>query len=399
MSRIKKRLMILGAGINQLPAIRKAVDRGFFVISVDYLPDNIGHRYSHQSVNCSTVDAKRILKAARDLNVDGIITLASDVATPTVGFVAEELGLPGGSSLIVQTLSNKARFRQFQRKNGLNCPNFLIGERFEDVERKISSLNLPLMFKPVDTSGSRGITRIDQINHESCFKIFEYVQSYSRSKTVCVEEFLKGVEVGGDAFLLNGKIAFMAITHKHMKAYVVIGHSLPTNISKEDQKKVCTEIENTCKAVGYVDGPLNFDVMVCPEYATIIEMSPRLGGNGIPMIIERATGADLIAATIYHALRLNVEFKGNYEKLNRCGSWIFGSNQSGILERIATQEDMVKAMPEIFEYVSSYNIGDEVPKFIHNGNSIGYILFDCPMQASYDEIIKRLECKMQLQVV
>lgn len=81
MTLMTKKLMILGAGVSQLDAIRKAVELGFYVITVDYLPDNIGHKFSHQFVNCSTVDKEGILKIARDLSIDGIVTFASDVAT------------------------------------------------------------------------------------------------------------------------------------------------------------------------------------------------------------------------------------------------------------------------------------------------------------------------------
>ena len=91
--------MILGAGFNQLPAIRKAIELDCYTITVDYLPENIGHKFSHQFVNCDTQDKEGVLKIATDLDIDGIVTFASDVATPTVGFVAEQIGPAGVSSL------------------------------------------------------------------------------------------------------------------------------------------------------------------------------------------------------------------------------------------------------------------------------------------------------------
>lgn len=398
MTQTEKKLMILGAGLSQLSAIQRAVDMGFYVITVDYLPENIGHLFSHQFVNCSTVDKEKVLKAARDLDIDGIVTFASDVATPTMGFVSEQLGLPGASLRVAETLSNKGKFRIFQKEHGLNSPDFVIGQRLEDIKDQISTLSPPLVFKPVDTSGSRGVCRLDQIDHNNCFKSFEYARTYSRSKTVCVEKFIEGTEVGGDAFLINGKLAFVAITHKHMKGYVVTGHSLPTDISLEDQRQVCSEIVANCLAVGYTEGPLNFDVIVSPERSVILEMSPRLGGNGIPMIIKQATGIDLIAATIYHALGLGVEPPSKYERLMPCGSWIFGSNHAGMLEGIATKEEIQTAITEVFDYVVNYHIGDEVPGFIHNGNSLGYVLFDCRAATNYAEMVDRIQGKLQLKV-
>lgn len=391
--------MILGAGLSQLSAIRKAVDMGFYVITVDNLPENIGHRFSHQLVNCSTIDKEKVFKAARDFDIEGIVTLASDVATPTVGFVSEQLGLPGAFLRVAETLSNKDRFRIFQKEHELNSPNFVIGQRLEDIEDQISTLSPPLVFKPVDTSGSRGVRRLDQIDHKNCSNAFEYARTYSRSNTVCVEEFIEGIEVGGDAFLINGELAFVVITRKHTKGYVVTGHSLPTNISLENQRRVCSEIVANCLAVGYTEGPLNFDVMVSPERAVILEMSPRLGGNGIPMIIQRGTGTDLIAACLNHSLGLSVELGSKCESLRPCGSWIFGSDHAGILEGIATNGELRTSIPEVFEYMANYHIGNEVPTFVHNGNSLGYILFDCPFQESYNEIVDRIKHSLQLKVV
>ena len=390
--------MILGAGPSQLPAIRKAVDLGFYVITVGYLPENVGHKFSHQYVNCSTIDKAGVLRAAAELDIDGIVTFASDVATPTVGFVAEQLGLPGGSASAAEIMSNKARFRVHQQEYGLNSPGFVIGQHLQDIEEQMATLSPPLMFKPVDTSGSRGVSRVDQIDHERCAAAFEHAQRYSRSKTVCVEEFLDGIEVGGDGFLVDGRLELAVITHKYKRGYVVTGHSLPTNISAEDQERVYAELVANCCAVGYTDGPFNFDVMVSPERVTVLEMSPRLGGNGIPMIIKRATGVDLIAATIRFALGEEVRFLERPKVVRSCGSWVFGSDRAGLIEGIAAKGEVKAAVPEVFDYFVHYQIGDAVPEFVHSANSLGYALFDCSPQSSYRGIVNRLQRALRLKV-
>lgn len=397
MSSRQKKLMILGAGPSQLPVIRKAVDLGCYVITVDYLPDNIGHKLSHKYVNCSTVDKEGILSIAKLLHIDGVITSASDVATPSVGFVAEQLGLPGGGASTAETMSNKAMFRISQREHGLNCPGFVIGQGFQDIKEQLSTLSLPLMFKPVDTSGSRGISQLDTLDADHCSAAFEYAQSYSRSRMVCVEEFVEGVEVGGDGFMLNGRL-FAVITHKHRQGFVPAGHSLPTNISAEDQERVLAELAANCRAVGHTNGALNFDVMVSPEKITVLEMSPRLGGNGIPLIIERSTGVDLITANIHFALGENVDLPERPTMTKSCGSRVFGSDYTGILKNIATEEELKAAVPQVFEYVLYYHIGDKVTEFVHSANSLGYALFDCPSSSNYDEIVDRLQSALRLKV-
>lgn len=394
---MQKRLMVLGAGSGQLPIIRKAVELGLFVITVDYLPDNVGHKFSHHYVNCSTVEKEGVLEAAKALGIDGIVTFASDVATPTVGFVAEQLRLPGSPASAAQTMSNKAKFRAFQREHGVNCPGFVTGERVEDIAEQIATLSPPLMFKPVDTSGSRGISRVDEINHDRCAVAFEYAQRYSRSGTVCVEEYVDGIDISGDGFLLNGQL-HAVITQKHKSGFIPIGHSLPTNTSPENQQRVFAQVTANCHAVGHMDGPLDFDVRVSPDRTTVLEMSPRLGGNGIPMIIERATGVDLITTTLRFALGEEPELPSKLQVIRRCGSWLFGSDRAGRLVGISTEKELRAAVPQVFDYLVNYQIGDEVPQFIHSGNSLGHVLFDCPPQSSYREIVGRLQSALQLKV-
>lgn len=391
--------MILGAGIGQLPAIKKAVELGLYVITVDYLPNNIGHKFAHQSVNCSTVDKDGVLKAAQEIEIDGIITFASDVATATVGYVAEKLNLPGYRYSTAGTMSNKAQFRAFQQQHGLNYPSFVTGQNWEEVRECVADLSTPVMFKPVDTSGSRGITKLDSFDEIWCRQAFEYAQKHSRSRTVCIEKFVRGVDVSGDGYFVNGQLVSSVITCKYSSNFVVTGHSLPTNISVEAQKAVFAEVLATCHALEYTDGPLDFDARVSSTNVTILEMSPRLGGNGIPMLIEHGTGIDLTTATLSFCIgeKINIPFDEAVVKRN-CGSWIFGSNQRGRLDEIASDAEIHSAIPEIFEYHTDFYCGDDVPQFNHNGNSLGYALFNCPSEMHYSEIVDRLRLALRLKV-
>ncbi|GAK56880.1 putative carbamoyl-phosphate-synthetase [Candidatus Vecturithrix granuli] len=393
----KKKLMILGAGPSQLPAIKKAVELGFYVITVDYLPENIGHTLSHHFVNCSTVDQDGVLHAAKELAIDGIMTFASDVATPTVGYVAEQLGLAGGHSSVALIMSNKSRFRTFQKKQGLNCPNFVIGQDFETIRNQLTQLTPPVIMKPVDSSGSRGISTVDDLNSEHCFQAFHYAHEYSHSGQVCIEEFVEGFDTSGDGFLINGKL-FAVITHKHKQGLIPRGHRLPTTLSVEDQQRVKHEVSVHCCALEYSDGPLDFDVRVSKDNVTILEMSPRLGGNGIPMLIEHGSGVDLIATTIQFVVGESVELPEEIAITRGCGSWILGSEHTGLLKDIASKEAMVSAIPEIFEYVLYSNIGSKVSEFVHSANSLGYVLFDCDSEAHYLKTVEGIQNILNLHV-
>lgn len=394
---MSKKLMILGAGSGQLPAIKQAVACGYHVITVDYLPDNIGHKFSHQFINCSTVDSQAVLEAAKREKIDGILTFASDVATVSVGYTAEKLGLPGSSTFVAQTMSNKAQFRAFQKEQALNAPGFVTGYEMDAVWEKITRLTPPVVFKPVDTSGSRGIVQTNTFNRADCHHLFAYAKQYSRSGLVCIEEYIEGEDVSGDGFLLNGKL-HTVITQKHKNAFMPVGHSLPTHLSLTDQQRIIREIETNCSALGYASGPIDFDVRVSAEKVVVLEMSPRLGGNGIPAIIERATGVSLINATIQYVLGETPQIPTEFTISRPCGSWVFGSSQAGRLKHIATQTQIQSAVPEVFEFFTNYTIGEEISRFIHSGNSVGYALFDCPPETTYHNLVRQIETAMGLVV-
>ena len=403
MNTLQKHLMILGAGPFQTPAIRKAVALGYRVTTVDYLPDNIGHSYSHNYVNCSTPDKDCVLAAARELDIDGICTFSSDIAIPTVGHVCDELGLPGVSHDAALTMSSKHLFRAFLEEKNLPHPKFIAGRSFEEIETGLDNLRFPVIVKPVDTSGSRGTAKVDMLRMNGLAEALAGAQHYSRSGYVCVEEFLEGVEVGGDGYLIDGRFAFIAITRKHLDRFVVTGHDLPTDISPDDQHRLVEALETCCASLGYAQGPLNFDVMVAPDSLIILEMSARNGGNGIPSVIARATGVDVEELTLRGAAGdpLGIPDHGDRRVarvIRPAGSYVFGSMQGGVLSRITSHEELTAAVPEVLEFHPAVQLGGEVLPFEHNGNMIGFVLFDCSGPEGYYGMVEKIDAALGIQI-
>ena len=220
--------------------------------------------------------------------------------------------------------------------------------------------------------------------------MFHHAKQHTRSGDICIEECIEGVEVGGDGILVDGKLAFVAITHKYFNGLVVTGHRLPTNISTCDQQRVVDALETCCRTMGYLNGPLNFDVLVSDDAATIIEMSPRNGGNGIPSVIERATGMDVETATLQHALNQPWQTGGAQTCYRGCGSLVFGSMAQGKLKSACAVEEISREIEEVFELVYAVRPGERVRPFVHNGNLIGYVLFDCDDSAHYENLCRHI---------
>lgn len=142
---------------------------------------------------------------------------------------------------------------------------------------------------------------------------------------------------------------------------------------------------------------IDFDVKISAERVVVIEMSPRLGGNGIPELIRRGTGVDLMDLTLRYALG-DFGCLPDMQVNKPCGSWVFGSELAGELTHIATFDAMHAQVPALFAYVVNYKMGASVPSFEHSGNALGYALFDCSAEMSYAETIEQLQAAMQLQV-
>jgi carbamoylphosphate synthase large subunit len=398
MPNCSKTLMILGAGPLQTPGIRKAVGLGYFVISVDDRPESVGHKFSHQYLKCSTVELETLALEAEKLGIDGICTFSSDVAVPSVGYVCDRLSLPGVSLAVAQSMSTKHRFREAQKRAGLPHPAFLIARSPDCLESLERELHFPVVFKPVDSSGSRGVRLLDHASPDDVASAFAFAQSFSASGTVCVEEFVGDCEVGGDGILFDGKLAFLAITEKHLDGFVVTGHSLPSTLAREDQDRVRKALEECCRAVGYARGPLNFDVKVGPERVVVLEMSARNGGNGIPAVIMRATRVDVEEATIRLALGEAWRLPEVNGQLRGAASLVFGSRSGGTLVNAGSFAQVQQKVPELVELNLAVPLGNPVKPFEHNGNLIGYAVFDCEPPATYAEVAARITEALDLRV-
>ncbi|MCF7969614.1 MAG: ATP-grasp domain-containing protein [Methylococcaceae bacterium] len=391
------KLIILGASNAQLPIIHKALELGYYVITVDNVPDNIGHQFSHEFVNCSTADHEGVLKFAQILKINGIVTFASDIATTTVAFVAKALNLTGCSLDVAKILSNKANFRSFQQAHNLSHPGFFISKKASDIDCIPPQLTPPLIFKPIDTSGSRGITKVEALDLNHYRYAFCHAQQYSRSKTVSIEQFIIGTDVSGDGFLIDG-ILHAFITQKYQDNFIPTGHSFPDHMNPAYKQRIFDAIESACHAVGYLNGPIDFDVNISDAHVIIIEMSPRLGGNGIPELIRYHTGIDLIAMTIEYALNKPIKKPTSLPVTRPCGSYVFGSEQAGKIDYIASSQEIFQKIPELFSCQLNYVVGDAIPAFEHSGNSLGYALFACSSEDNYVQIVQRLQSALQLRI-
>ena len=189
-----KKLMILGGSHYIIPVIEKAKKLGLYVITCDYLPDNNAHKYSDEYCNVSVIDKEAVLDAARRLKIDGIISFACDPGVVSAAYTAEKMNLPfQGSYESVRILQDKGLFRKFLSDNGFNAPKAKRYTRseIESARNDADYFTWPVIVKPVDSAGSKGVTRVD--SPDELDDAIRKAIAGSLCGAFIIEEFLSGV--------------------------------------------------------------------------------------------------------------------------------------------------------------------------------------------------------------
>lgn len=302
-----KKLLMLGGAPSQVLAIKKAKEMGHYVITCDYLESNPGHQFSDEYHNVSTIDKEAILELAKSLQIDGIVCYAADSGAPTVAYVAEQLDLPAFPYKSVEILSNKDLFRSFLKGNNFNVPQAKGYSTLEEATADIHNFKMPVMIKPIDASGSRGISKIDSL--EFLQEKVDYALSFSRVKRFIIEEYIEksGYQVGVDCFSVNGSLVFTGIANNHFESrllnpFLPVGESYPSNIPKHMQNKVHNEIQRLIELLDLKTGPCNVEIQFDNrENVYILDIGVRNSGD-LTQIIKYADEIDLIEYTIKAAL-------------------------------------------------------------------------------------------------
>lgn len=313
-----KKILLLGGSTQQIPAIEYAKKQGYYTVLCDFLPDNPGQYYADIFYCVSTTDKKAILEVAKKERVDGVVAYASDPAAPVAAYVAEKIGLPTNPYKSVEILALKDKFRQFLKENKFNCPQ---SGSFYDLKQAKEAINMftyPVMVKPIDSSGSKGVKRIESVDELE--EAFSAAISISRAKNVIIEEFIEKSHkymIGGDCFVLNGKVKFWGLLNCHrdtkVNPLVPVGKSYPVLISEDKTEEIHKTIQRLVDLLGIKFGGFNLELMFDKKGKLyLVEMGPRNGGNMIPDVLQMITGIDLIAATIEGALG-NSDIVLNYE--------------------------------------------------------------------------------------
>lgn len=375
----QKRLLLLGGLRYLLPVIEAAHKLGCYVITCDYLPDNIAHRYSDEYINASIIDKDAILKIAQEKEIDGIMSFAVDPGVLTASYVAEQMGLPGCPYSSVQILQNKALFRKFLTDNGFNVPKAKGYNSVDDAIKDIDSFKFPVIVKPVDAAGSKGVTKVETI--EELRDALVVAMQYSvNANQIIIEDFIesKGYASDTDSFSIDSDLQFVSFANQLFNPnaknpYTPSAYSWPSMIDAEHQEELTNELRRLVKLLNLGTSIYNIETRVgINDKPYIMEVSPRGGGNRLSEMLRYATGTDLIM----HAVRAAVgEAVDKLEMPKYNGYWaeiILHSEKDGVFDSLYINPKLKEK--NIVETDLWVKEGDKVNNFNAANDAIGTLV-------------------------
>lgn len=373
---MNKKIMILGASILQLPAIEKAKKMGLDVVVVDMNPNAIGFEIPGiKKEIISTIDVPAIIEAAKRHQIDGIMTLATDMPMRSVAAVAEQMGLVGIDKDTAVKATNKAEMRKALQKAGVPIPKFFVVSNEEEYKEAVKEFDVPFIVKPADSSGSRGIFEvIDITNAELVKKAYEYCKPYSKVGDVVVEEYMNGPEVSAETLTINGVCHVIQITDKLTTGaphYVEMGHSQPTKHSDEIASRIAEIAKEANKAIGIKNGPSHTEIIVTSQGPKVVELGARLGGDNITThLVPLSTGVNMVECCIKIALGEMPDIK---HKWSRGSAIRYFEQHAGIIESIQGI-DKAKRIPGIQQISIVHGAGERITEIESSGSRMGFVI-------------------------
>ncbi len=375
----QKKIMLLG-GLRYLkPVIDAAHKQGYYVITADYLPNNIAHKWSDEYCNVSIIDKEAVLKEAQRLQIDGIMSFACDPGVVAASYVQNKMGLPSfGPFESVEILQNKDKFRAFLAKNGFNVPQ---AKGFDSVEAAMEEIYWypwPVIVKPTDAAGSKGVTRVDKA--EDLKPALEYAMEHSISGHIIVEEFIdkQGCSSDTDSFSEDGKLKFVSFCAQRFDAeatnpYTPAAYSWPSTFTQEQEEYLTSEIQRLITLLNLKTVVYNIEVRVAPNGKPyIMELTPRGGGNRLCEMLRYATGVDMITA-ITRAM-VGDPLLEPIEQKPYNGHWaeiILHADKDGLFDHLEISKDLPAEVVEEDLWVEKC---DKVESFEGANNAIGTLV-------------------------
>lgn len=376
-----KRILIIGASDFQLPAVIKAKEMGITVAVADRNPEAEAIAYADQYYQVSTIDEQGVYEAAKAFRADGIVTLCTDMPMRALAYACEQLGLVGPNETTAVLATDKgAMIKAFENGN-VSHPAYRVISKGTDLKLNYDQIMFPVITKPTDNSGSRGIMLVR--SKEEFEEAVDYSSLNGRTGEVIVEEYMEGPEVSVEVMVINGTPHVLQITDKLTTGaphFVEIGHSQPSRLPEKVKEQISELVKQAVRAIQYRDGAAHAEVIVTKDGPKMVEIGARMGGGCITThLVPLSTGIDMTKSMIETALGEEPDIQRKYE---RGAAVRFLIPKAGRIVRISGKEE-AEAIPGIKQVTIQCAAGQELKELENGTNRIGYVIAqaDSPEEA------------------
>lgn len=383
--------MLLGGIRYLLPVIKAAHEQGYYVITADYLPDNIAHKYSDEYVNVSIIDKEAVLRIAREKQIDGIMSFGVDPGVTTASYVQNQLGLPSfGPYESVDILQNKDKFRAFLQANGFNTPwSYSFSSAIEAWSNK-DKFSYPLIVKPTDSAGSKGVSKVEK--EDTLKSALEYALQHSIKGKIIAEEFIEkqGCSSDSDCFSISGKLHTVTFSAQRFDtdvagAFVPAAYSWPSTMSKEQEQTLREDLQRLLTLLHMNTSVYNVETRIgINGKPYIMEVSPRGGGNRLSEVVRYATGVDMITAAVRAAVGEGFSLKEINAYNGHWAEIVLHSDKTGIFEQLEIADSLHADIIEKDLWVKQ---GDKVDCFVGANNAIGMLILKFHSQEELEKAL------------
>ena len=398
---MQKRLLVLAAGILQVPVIKKAREMCYYVIAADGDVNAVGLRYADKAIVANITDEETMLQVARDKNVDGVIHPCSEVSMSVMGYINDSLGLSGISKSMARRATNKYLMREAFAKYGAPSPqSYCTVDADEAWSIFCEKFDTNAILKPSRNSGSRGIAKVERsISKEQFLKLYERAYQVSRDKQVLIEQFIEGPEFSVEIIVWNGGVNVLAVTDKKTTGapyFVELGHNQPSVFPKDIVEKVKAAAIAGVKALELTNCACHAEIKVENGNAYIMEIGARLGGDFISTeLTHLSTGIDMVAADVNVALGIAPDLESKDKKQGACIRYFCPRPGKLVsIEGIECLNDERIYLSEIY-----CKEGDDIGEVNSSLDRSGHVIVVAETSKEAIEIAEEVICKIKFEIL
>lgn len=393
--------MLLGGLRYLLPVIESAHRLGYYVLTADYLPNNIAHKYSDEYANVSIIDQDKVLQVAKKHKIDGIMSFAVDPGVVSAAYVQDAMSLPAFGPLhSVEILQNKGKFRQFLTDNHFNVPK---AKSYSDPQTALNDQDrfaYPIIVKPTDSAGSKGVTRVDHPTELP--QAITHAITNSLTNTFIIEDFIekKGFSSDSDCFSLNGELVFTSFSSQRFDenaagVYTPAAYSWPSSMNMQEEQYLRNELQRLLSLLNMQTSVYNVETRIGTDNKPyIMEVSPRGGGNRLSEMIRFATGVDLIQAALQAAVGETISlqqqpYNGHWAEL------ILHADQEGSFSGLEIDPTVQKNVVQTDLWVQP---GDHVRPFNGANDAIGTLVLNFNTEQELEHHLQNFRTWLKVKV-